>query len=190
MKKLFITFTFLAGVSVAAYGQTAINLTGYTDYSDGEWVLGFEFSPVNNISVTALGSFFPGGATDQHSVGIWNAAQVELASANVTGTGTEGFDYTAITPLVLTAGTDYVIGATTLNDDYADQSATFTVNPGINYIQHVELSSATLAYPTLVQSFSDFGANFQFTAVPEPGSMTILTAGALVGLGLFRRLKS
>lgn len=191
MKKSFITITFLAGISVAVYGQTAINLTSYTDFSNGQWVLGFEFSPVNNITVTQLGSFFPTGAVDQHSVGLWNTAQVELASATVTGTGTEGFDYTAITPQVLTAGTDYVIGATTLSDSYADNTATWTVNPGINYVEHLEIGSATLAYPVNPStSFGDFGANFQFTVVPEPGIMTLLTAGGLVGLGLFRRFKS
>jgi len=172
----------------AAHADTAaITLTSFTDFTNGQWTLGFEFSPTTNINVTSLGSFFPTGANDTHGVTIWNTSGTVLATATVTGNGTQGFDYTTISPLLLTAGTDYVIGANTLNDDYADNGATWTVASGINYIQHVETtcSGVTPCFPGTAgtTSFGDFGANFTFTPAPEPGSVALLFT-ILAGFGV------
>ncbi len=189
----------LAAVAPARADLAAVTLTSYGDYTNGGWTLGFEFSPTANNYVTSLGSFFPGGATDTHGVTIWNTSGTVLATTTVTGNGTEGFDYTAITPLLLLAGTDYVIGATTLSDDYADESTTYTVASGINYIGHVETQTAgvTPIFPgTNAGTYSDFGANFKFTpataATPEPASLTMLGLGAvsLVGYGWRRKRKA
>jgi hypothetical protein len=177
---------------------TAIVLTSYTDFTNGEWSLGFEFSPTSNIDVTSLGSFFPSGATDQHGVGLWTSGGTLIASTTVTGTGTEGFDYSAITPVLLLAGQDYVVSASTLTDDYADNSPTFLVAPDLDYIEHMEISCTTVAacFPTAaITSFDDFGANFTYTVVapavvPEPStwSMSII-AGAVALFGMMRRRK-
>jgi hypothetical protein len=156
--------------------------------------LGFEFSPTTNIDVTSLGSFFPAGATDVHGASIWNATGTVLATTTITGTSTEGFDFAPITPLLLTAGTDYVVGTTTLTDLYADQATTFTVAAGINYIGHVETLCAgvTPCFPgtTITPGLNDFGANFEFTpAIPEPASIMLFGTG-LLALGLLGWLKS
>ena len=115
---------------------------------------------------------------------MWDSGQNVLATATVTGSGSavDGFQYAGIIPLSLTAGQTYVIGANTQNDNYADEGATFTTDPEITYLEHMEVSCSgvTPCYPTNAYTdLEDFGANFQFHAgVPEPASM------ALVGLGL------
>jgi len=182
----------VGGVGQAKADQTAVTLTGYNLYTNGGWTLGFEFSPTVNIDVTALGSFFPGGATDTHGVTLWDATGHVLATTTVTGNGTQGIDYTAIAPVLLTAGTNYFVGATTLADNYADNGATWTVNPDINYIAHAEIQTAgvTPQFPTnTYTNFGDFGADFMFTPVPEPASLALLGIGAmgLIGYGLRRR---
>jgi Domain of unknown function (DUF4082)/PEP-CTERM motif len=172
--------------------STAITLTSYSNFTNGPWTLGFEFSPTANVNVTALGSYFPTGATDVHGVTIWDTSGNPLATTTVTGTGTEGFDFTTISSLLLLAGTNYIIGATTLADNYAFTGPpTFTVDPGINYLGHYEISCAgvTPCFPLPDTSFNDFGANFQFApAVPEPSSIILVMGGILV-FGLFWRLK-
>ena len=188
---LLVGFVFLL-TQPAAQAQTAITLTSYTDYTNGQWTLGFEFTPTENIAVTALGSFFPTGATDEHGVTLWTDGGGTLATTTVTGNGTEGFDFTGITPVDLLAGTTYVIGATTLTDDYADGGAppaTFTVNPGIDYIRHVETSctGVTPCFTTGGGTISDFGANFEFVATPEPASFVLMGTGLLVLGRRFRR---
>ena len=180
---------FLLGASAASQASTitAITLGSYSDFTNGAWTLGFEFSPTTNINVTGLGSFFPTGATDIHGVTIWDTSNNVLATTTVTGTGIEGFEFAAISPLLLLAATDYVIGGNTLADDYAvDFSHTFAVAPEINYIGHVETpcSGVTPCFPGtgVDTSFDDFGANFQFTtaaAVPEPDSIMLLGMGLL-----------
>ncbi len=169
----------------------AVTLTSYTDFTDGAWTLGFEFDPTANILVTSLGSFFPTGAVDIHGVTLWNASATVLATTTVTGTGTEGFDYTAITPVLLLAGQDYVIGANTLSDDYA-LTGTFSTAAMIGYLGHVETSCAgvTPCYPgtNTISGLNDFGANFTFTSsVPEPASATLV--GAVLALLAFRRFR-
>lgn len=178
-------------VAPAAWADIqAITLNTYTDFTNGSWTLGFEFSPNVNIDVTALGSFFPTGATDQHGVSLWNlGGGAPLANTTVTGTGAEGFVFGAIAPLNLFAGNTYVVGANTLSDDYADIDATFTAAPEIGYLAHREVrcDGVTPCYPTgRYTDFDDFGANFAFTAaVPEPGSIVLV--GTLLGLGLLAR---
>jgi hypothetical protein len=193
---LLVGFVFLLMQPAAQADTTAIALTSYTNYTNGQWTLGFTFSPVANIDVTSLGSYFPGGATDVHGVTLWDTLGNVLATTTVTGTGVEGFDFTAISPLVLLGGVTYVVGANTLNDNYADGNAAWTVDAGINYITHVETTCAgvTPCFPGAAgtNTFGDFGANFQFTQaqVPEPASIMLLGTGLLALGGRFRRKKT
>ena len=175
----------------ATWADTAITLGSFTNGTDGEWTLGFQFVPTTNITVTALGSYFQNGVTSRHDVGLWTAGGTLLASTTVAGSGAaiDGFQYQGITPLGLIAGNTYVVGGETLDDNYAiDFSHSFTVGPGLNYIVHVETSGGTLSFPTnQYTSFDDWGGTFQYQAVPEPGSLALFGSG-LVGLaGVVRR---
>ena len=178
--------------SLAAHADsTAITMTNWFDFTNGQWSLGFEFIPNSNITVTTLGSFFPGGATDQHGVSLWTTNGNLLANTTVSGNGSEGFVFGAITPLHLMAGTEYLISATTLTDPYAVVTGPVIVAPGITYVDHVEVrcSGVTPCFPTNhYAGFFDFGANFQFTTgtVAEPASLFLLGSGFL-GLGSFAR---
>ena len=159
----------------------------------GKNARGFTFSPVANINVTSLGSYFPALAIDVHGVTLWDTLGNVLATTTVTGTGAEGFGFTAISPLLLLGGVTYVVGANTLTDYYANIDATWTVGTGINYIAHVETpcTGVTPCFPgNAYNTFGDFGANFQFTQVPEPASIMLLGTGLLALGGRFRRKKT
>jgi hypothetical protein len=171
--------------SSASYANVvAVTVPSYTNFANGAWTLGFEFSPTVNIDVTALGSYFPSGATDTHGVSIWDASGNVLATATVNGNGTEGFDFTSMS-LALTGGVDNFVGGTTLADNYA--IGTPVVNPLITYLGHFEVSTpgVTPGFPTNgpILGFDDFGGNFTFNAVPEPGTWAMILQG-FVGLGL------
>ncbi len=191
MRKIaFILVAVILVLPSVLWADTAITLTNYANYNNNTWTLGFEFTPTQNIYVTALGSYFPQGATTIHNAAIWTTGGSLLAYADVVGTGTEGFAYTGITPLALLAGTTYVVGANTLTDDYADIGATWTVGPYLTYVDHVEIVCGTAAacFPTHhYTDFGDFGANFQYNAVPEPGSMLLLGSGLFGLAGAIRR---
>ena len=187
---LAVGFLLLLMLPAAQAGTVAISMASYTDFTNGSWTLGFEFEPTTDIFVTSLGSFFPSDADDVHGVTLWNTSATALATTTVTGTGTAGFDYTAITPVELFAGQMYVIGANTLSDDYAIDP-TFTTAAAIDYLGHVETmcSGVTPCFPgTSLEASSDFGANFTFTtATPEPASAALV--GTLLALLAFHRFR-
>lgn len=192
-----VVLTWAATASIAAHASTAISLgTGYENFSNGGvYSIGFEFSPTTDITVTSLGDYFPAGSTTTQEVGLWTASGTLLATASVTGPGaaTDGFDFTAITPVALTAGADYVVAGTNNTDEYAVYfSRTFVVGPAIDYIIHAEIPGSFLTFPTNQYSdFDVFGGNFQYSggAAPEPSTWATLLIG-FVGLGFVGWLRS
>jgi hypothetical protein len=183
-------------LTVPARAQNvAVAVPIYQEVHYGFWTLGFEFSPARDITVTALGSYFPAGATDAHDVALWDASQDVLAGATVTGTGTQGFAFTTITPIPLAAGQDYYIGGNLANDWFIEAGSEFHIAihvPGqIDYIAHAEANcvSVTPCFPTnRYTSWGAFGGNFEFTAAPEPATWGMLILGAaMIGSTIRRR---
>ena len=193
MKKMALVLVALIVILPSSlWADDAVTLGGYSNYTNGSWTLGFEFTPTVNINVTALGSYFQAGVTSGHDVGLWDTSGNLLASTTVVGSGagSDGFQYAAISPMTLLAGTSYVVGGETLSDNYAlDYTHSFIVGPGITYDGHVETYGASLAYPGLgiITYFDDFGGNFQYTPTPEPGSMMLLGSGLFGLAGIVRR---
>ncbi len=160
-------------------------IAGNSTFTNGSFTLGFEFSPTEDITVTALGDFFPSGSTLTQGVSLWTAGGTLLATTQVTGQGVsqgQGFDFSAIAPVVLTAGQDYVVGGTTQTDPYycCNNPGAGNLGPFITYITHAEVGAAgnTPSFPSgQYPSFSDFGGNFQYTAVPEPATWAMMIVG-------------
>lgn len=106
--------TFVQGAG--AYGGSP----GPGGASAGGYTYGWAFRPSVDVTVTALGfpdNFVPGFALD-HTIFLWdangNTLRTALAPAGPNPGGTMGansFRYYSVTPVTLTAGQTYVVGA-------------------------------------------------------------------------------
>jgi len=153
------------------YKEAMLSRT-HTSYSP--WV-------IVNISVTALGYVAPGTSVG-NEVGLYNMSGGLITSASVNNLSTpiNGFYYQSITPVTLTAGTEYVVdgffnGGTAVGftaDSGVGAAAYLTFN-GYQYNENTFFSfpnSGPYSPPI-------FGPNFQYNVVPEP---TTMVAGALL----------
>lgn len=107
-------------------------------------VLGFKFSIVGQVVVTALGRWAVTGNSKSHTVSIWTDDLVSVkATASVDcSDGAAGYHYASITPVFLPAGT-YRIASQEVNseDQWLDAQAVTT-------IPDVTLIAAVLGSPT------------------------------------------
>jgi hypothetical protein len=186
----------------------AVSFTGVTtNYTDGSWSLGFEFSTNTAVNVTALGFYDAaqtggsvglGTCSGCGEVGIYNSTGTLLVSGLATTSGTlvGDFYYVPVATTLLAAGQDYYAVAETANADYTYFTTGFGVNSNINFIQDAFVSSTTLAFPTSSDGYTAadggawFGANFETsgsTEIPEPGSFVLFGTGALGVAGMLRR---
>jgi hypothetical protein len=187
----------------------AVSFTGVsTNFSNGSFSLGWDFTTNVAIDVTALGYYnasltggddtFQDGTCSCGDVGIYDASMDLLASTTVTSADPVigFFNYAPITTLVLAAGETYYIMGETGTSDYTYAPTGFAVSPDISFVHDGYASSDTLAFPTgsSLLNATDagwFSANFEETpasAVPEPSSLLLLVAGML-GLGGIARRK-
>jgi hypothetical protein len=173
---------------------------------------GWSFIPTTDIYVTQLGVLdynniylWPKtGLHDSHPVGIWKSSDPSnlLVSATVSaGTSATLIDhvrYQPVVPALLTAGTEYVIGAyyplTSITDSDAMLIAPYNGNeistdPNLLFVKRRYLNNTSgLTFPTKATTDGiSVGPTFQFIAVPEPPTIALLLTACIGGLLWWRR---
>ena len=193
------------GVAMAtsAFAQTAITsvtpagLFGSfygTDTETDPGVVGFKFTMNQDVFVTDLGVWDDDGdqtLASSHQVGIWEVSSTNLlVDATVDGNSTfdSEFLYESVSSTMLTAGTEYIIGATywSGNGDSYTSNGTYGLSGDINIINGVFPDAGGLGF---IMPGSDsagnsgrVGPNFKYEPVPEPATMAVLGLGALAAL--------
>ena len=183
-------------------GHAAIAVTvqdqGTNPFGNLAWTFGYVFQPNVDIDVTALGflDVDADGLAASHDVAVWDRLGNLLASTTVSNSDPlNGFyRFNSITPLRLTAGTDYVIASHDFRADDAirdDLGVVSTVHPDITIVD------GGYAFPSgsinfLTNYYGDPSlffntASFEFTAVPEPPSCSRWCLLAAMGVCLRRR---
>jgi hypothetical protein len=189
----------LAAISVSLTHASVITITTPgEEYNGGIYTLGYEFSPMIDISVTSLEVYDSGMGVlpTSATVGIWDTSGDLLASATVpAGAGAvDGyFSSVSISPLILTAGVDYVVGAylnanaTSYN---ANQGGSGSVDPNITIIEDRFIAVSSFAFPDSTDNDVGgawLGGSFaydQVSAVPEPGAFLLAATGLVALLAL------
>lgn len=191
----------LAALMIGAHPAKAANAlysgTGFheTSYS---MTVGMELTPTADISVTSLGVFDGGvdgaGLQTDHDVGLWDDSGTLLASVTVTNsdTLTNDFRYAAISPVILTAGQKYYLGAYYPNLSGGDKDSAsiktdspFVTIPNNAYVlvgSGLSYPDPALAYQTTPGNYPAFmlAANLQFNPVdtsPVDLTGTVKTSG-------------
>ena len=167
-----------------------------TDFGSSTWNLGWSFTANSNVSVVGLGNWAGGASFPQdQQVGLWNSSGTLLASTYVSNSsvllGSAPWLFASITPVQLTAGQTYVVGAQG-GAEYTGEVSSVTFAPQITYIADLYTSNgganSPLVEPVLTESepYGWFGGNIELgvTATPLPSTWTMLIAG-LIGLGVF-----
>lgn len=209
MKPLFRILPLLAVASGPLHAAApallwdGLNADLFSD-NDGPFTIGFQFRPQSDIQVTALGVFdhLGDGFIDSHSIGIWAVgSESPLITATIpAGAGASlagAFRYVDIAGLTLTANTDYIVAASGLYGSVRDLYAgsvsitDYSASPGITFEgSRGAAEGPGLNYPTGFReplSPTTFGANFQFTTIPEPRTWILLAlGGGLLGLAGLR----
>jgi hypothetical protein len=188
----------MAGPSLAGLG---VDFTGVTtDFTNGNWSLGWSFTTNGPVTITKLGFYDAGqdGLAQDHAVGIYDSSGNLLVSTTVLTTDplTSWFRFHDITPLTLAGSETYYIQAVTGSENYTYFTTGFTVDPSINFIQDAWVLGAggALAFPdstagiTQADGGAYFGPNFDSTPVPVPPTLLLLASG-LLGLGGWRKFR-
>ncbi len=166
--------------------------------------LGWRFSVVNDITVSALGMYVPNNnsVSDDIIVTLYDTSASVLARTTIEpgdGGFLDGsFRYNTITPLQLTAGQTYAISGywNASNPSAYAFRATATTIPEIRFDTALgtNVFIGPVLPPVYFENIDDgfFGPNFQVSdsaaaAVPEPGTMLLFSLGLVTLAGLSRR---
>jgi len=156
---------------------------------------GYFFTPMVDLTVTALGVFDHGtpGFVDSHDAGIFLSDGTLVASialpSGLPGYAADGSRFLSIPNVSLSSGTQYyIIGNNWLTDQYAFGNGAVTYAPEITWNGFGDSDSNSIFdhVTNLGGLPGDLGPNFQFTVVPEPGSVTLFGLGGMILL-LHRR---
>jgi hypothetical protein len=160
--------------------------------------LGLVFTADSTFSVDALGIFDQSDLTSSEVVGLYNSSGTLLRSATVTlgDPLVGGYLFQSITPITLTAGSQYTVVAFTGPNDWSYGSTPPTANADVTYNFHDYDYTSSLAFPTTTAGAAGgatgtyYGPNFEIatgiTSTPEPSTLMLL-AISLLGLVAMRR---
>jgi hypothetical protein len=183
----------LAGVACADY--VAVTPGGTATVKTIEpFALGWEFTVSKDITVTSLGTFdiANNGVLEGQQMRIYDkdldtqlvTAAFDSAPVSETVGGYKVF-YQSIAPLALTTGKHYIVAVDNVASGDFMQMTAPTWGTGINFVQGV----ATMFNPDFPDSVAGFeitdatpgyfGVNFKYSAVPEPGTVALLTTGLI-----------
>jgi hypothetical protein len=184
-----------AGVFVAMSAHAGPALTSWTGgiqaTAGGDQLYGWAFTVNSSVAATALGVFDSGsdGLSIAHDVGLYRTSDESLIASATVGAGTvgtfdAGFRYAELgTGVLLTPG-DYLILMTmpALNADTQFILASDPITaPQISYTHSVFDAGSSLRFPDPAYNGSYaagmFGPNLEISAVPEPGTWTLILAG-------------
>jgi Domain of unknown function (DUF4082) len=187
----------VASVSSAQAVTMGFGGSGFFTSGSGDFTLNYIFQVgASNISVSQLGVFDAGqdGLNTAKQVGLWDSGGTLLASTTVPGGTTAAlngfFRMVNITPVSLTAGQTYTVGALMLfadGDNYGFDPSSFTPDPSISFVNDAYNAGSTFTFPNTSSGgiIGYFGGNIGIgapTAVPFEFSPSL--GFALVGLGL------
>ncbi len=189
----------IPAITATAPSQTFATAAGTTFTSTVGW--SFQVGSAD-LTVTDVGLFEGAGTgfVDSHELGIWDNLGNPLLNVTMpTGTVATligSYRFLPVTPLVLSAGSTYVIGALypVQSGDNVVFGASGGVSSDLTFITTRTgnfLPNPVFAYPHVISGGANgvFGPNFLYTvdssAVPEP-STWLLTITAFAGLAARR----
>jgi hypothetical protein len=134
--------------ATAGYAQapeSAVQFTGFSAFAFGNYSIGWTFTVNQPLQVSSLGCFDynSDGFAGPHAVGIWNSSGALLVSTTVPAstaaplgpgvTGSDGFRYVAISPVLLAGGTYTIDGVSNRSDMFLADVTDFGTSPLITY---------------------------------------------------------
>jgi len=171
-------------VAVEAASLPAVNWNGsqavFFSDNDGPFTLGFRFRADSDLKITALGAFdyLGDGLATTHIVGIWPTnGGAPLATVTIpSGTNAPllgAFRYATVSNVMLSAHTEYIIGASDFYGEDADiypyDPQGFSTAPGVTFLRARESSdelTGGLLFPDdEYNPGSPLAVNFQFVSV-------------------------